>query len=788
MINYGGSIKSAFPNTFCSSPSNLSCNICNSNLNETDSLKQKSFHKCTHCGVNICESCFLENQEAYRAYQRHQDFSEENNHQNFFYKFKNSLNSKSMSHYNVVKKEFKQMYNYSKTIVEKLHLLNNTIKIEESTVSDLNLIKHQVNTKALELIKQINQEKSDLLDQIENVKRKYEMTLNERKEYFALSMQYKDELRKVIRKYKEFKSEEKCSLSDLLSLYFSVKNISKNLDDYDHIKLIAEQDPLKVKFEERPIYRNLIGKLILNQSNNEFSNEDSDNKLHEHIQMNQNSKRHSLFEKNSDSSFKTNKKHLNKISKSQEADLDKDLSRSFSLNDLINAATELIASREKDFKMKNEFKSTNYFNNNSNVNNSASVINKGNKARRKNYCQSEENDQTTDEEFSLRNNKSHFENTIGLRNHNSCKQEKYVPSVPPITQTVINDLNKNFEITKSLQDLNEKEKLKSSSKILIDGTSYKMRRQESSDVSKSIDEKNPKLNPKKRLEIDILPSHLSCNKTKLLISSSYGKIRTLDLYTNKMQKDELKNLLINGICMPKSKNDDESDILYALTNAQMSQNEDVLNVSNSVIIVSKRELRILKIEGTNPNEDYIFSNPSGICFDIYNNLYVCDSGYNRVKIFDTNLGVIKILETAENVQDRLSQPKSVSTHQDVLFICDSANHRIVTYHILDKGKDFKFRSVYGFGYGDDCGMLKYPQECCADSNGVLYVRDHHNNRVQLFDSNGQPLQMIEVNTPRETIYSMTVNQNGDIFIAKMVQDQEKIGKINTINKYYIDIY
>lgn len=79
-----------------------------------------------------------------------------------------------MAHYNLVKKDFKQMYNYSKTIVEKLHLLNNTIKIEESTVTELNLIKHQVNTKALELIKQINQEKADLIEQIETVKRKYE--------------------------------------------------------------------------------------------------------------------------------------------------------------------------------------------------------------------------------------------------------------------------------------------------------------------------------------------------------------------------------------------------------------------------------------------------------------------------------------------------------------------------------------------------------------------------------------------------------------------------------------
>jgi hypothetical protein len=60
-------------------------------------------------------------------------------------------------------------------------------------------------------------------------------------------MQYKDELRKVIRKYKEYKSDENCSLNDMLKMYLSVKSITKNLDDYDHIKLITEQDPLQVK-------------------------------------------------------------------------------------------------------------------------------------------------------------------------------------------------------------------------------------------------------------------------------------------------------------------------------------------------------------------------------------------------------------------------------------------------------------------------------------------------------------------------------------------------------------
>jgi len=66
------------------------------------------------------------------------------------------------------------MYNFSKEIVEKLHFLNNSIKVEELAVSELNLIKHQVNTKAIELIKQVNQEKLELIEQIENAKRKHE--------------------------------------------------------------------------------------------------------------------------------------------------------------------------------------------------------------------------------------------------------------------------------------------------------------------------------------------------------------------------------------------------------------------------------------------------------------------------------------------------------------------------------------------------------------------------------------------------------------------------------------
>jgi hypothetical protein len=33
----------------------------------------------------------------------------------------------------------------------------------------------------------------------------------------------------------------------MLKIYFTVKTVSKGFDDYDHIKMITEQDPLQVE-------------------------------------------------------------------------------------------------------------------------------------------------------------------------------------------------------------------------------------------------------------------------------------------------------------------------------------------------------------------------------------------------------------------------------------------------------------------------------------------------------------------------------------------------------------
>ena len=87
-------------------------------------------------------------------------------------------------------------------------------------------------------------------------------------------------------------------------------------------------------------------------------------------------------------------------------------------------------------------------------------------------------------------------------------------------------------------------------------------------------------------------------------------------------------------------------------------------------------------------------------------------------------------------------------------------------------------------------MLSYPLECCVDKYGILSVRDHLNKRVKIYGIDCQPFHSIEVNAQCETIYSMTVADNAQIYIAKMIHTSEtdQNGQTNTTNKYYIDIY
>ncbi len=78
----------------------------------------------------------------------------------------------------------------------------------------------------------------------------------------------------------------------------------------------------------------------------------------------------------------------------------------------------------------------------------------------------------------------------------------------------------------------------------------------------------------------------------------------------------------------------------------------------------------------------------------------------------------------------LSLPSDVAVGQDRVYVVDGGNHRVVTY---DQNEKFLFQ--FG-GKGDQPGQLFYPVGIDIGKDGLVYVADSGNYRIQIFSSTG----------------------------------------------------
>ena len=237
-----------------------------------------------------------------------------------------------------------------------------------------------------------------------------------------------------------------------------------------------------------------------------------------------NSKRHSKIHL---SKSKQSNKHNNKnellspIDIKNNSKLSKDLSRSFSLNDLLSVAA-------KDFGI-NQEKNINQAITNLQLN--LKKINSANN----NFIDYDPNFETKEnirnEPHTFSNNNEVYEN-IDQKN---LEESKFDQSRQNLIETQSSSLNKND--SPNLPNMPIQSILKNSlnSINLTNNKSFSMFEIDLNSneaiispelICKIMDQYKFKEIPKQRLEIDILPSHLCCFKNKLLIASSFGKIRS----------------------------------------------------------------------------------------------------------------------------------------------------------------------------------------------------------------------------------------------------------------------
>ena len=116
---------------------------------------------------------------------------------------------------------------------------------------------------------------------------------------------------------------------------------------------------------------------------------------------------------------------------------------------------------------------------------------------------------------------------------------------------------------------------------------------------------------------------------------------------------------------------------------------------------------------------------------------VADIHDDRVLEFDENGTTLKIIATRGNLDGQVNDPRSVTIHQNKIFVSDGANHRVQAF---DRNGTYLFK-IGGVGSGSGNGQFNQPYGLLISPlNNEIYVADRYNHRIQVFDLNGSFLR------------------------------------------------
>jgi tripartite motif-containing protein 71 len=133
--------------------------------------------------------------------------------------------------------------------------------------------------------------------------------------------------------------------------------------------------------------------------------------------------------------------------------------------------------------------------------------------------------------------------------------------------------------------------------------------------------------------------------------------------------------------------------------------------------------------GTSPEDK--FSEPKDIAVDSENNFYVSDFGSNKISKYDPagklmfSIGEMGNHPGDDKGQLEFNQPSGLWVSQNgIVYVSDTFNHRIQVFDA--EGNFLKMWSHSFFG----------PKGITGDNNGKIYVVDTGNHKIAVFDENG----------------------------------------------------
>jgi DNA-binding beta-propeller fold protein YncE len=135
----------------------------------------------------------------------------------------------------------------------------------------------------------------------------------------------------------------------------------------------------------------------------------------------------------------------------------------------------------------------------------------------------------------------------------------------------------------------------------------------------------------------------------------------------------------------------------------------------------------------------LFGNPHGLRVDKDNYVWVTDNGDHQVMKFDRqgNLLLTLGIKGKPGTDDKsFNRPTDIAfALSGDFYVSDGyGNSRVVKF-----SKEGKYLTAWGKP-GTGPGEFNTPHSIAIDSKGLVYVSDRENNRIQIFDANGQFLR------------------------------------------------
>ncbi|CAF1446388.1 unnamed protein product [Adineta steineri] len=189
--------------------------------------------------------------------------------------------------------------------------------------------------------------------------------------------------------------------------------------------------------------------------------------------------------------------------------------------------------------------------------------------------------------------------------------------------------------------------------------------------------------------------------------------------------------------------------------AIMSNDQVVMSDELQVLILNS-DLRLIRTIGCD-DVDAGLTNYQGICVDKNDLIYVCDQANRQVKVYDPKSGSIIRFFGNKTLFSSLAYCAATDEH---IFVTDpqgSCVHKFTLDGTFVQRFGSETSSNFSLPLSSPRGITVLP-----DTHHIL-IADSHNDRLVLFDDNGQFQKLIASGI--EYPESLAVNTKGDVFVA-----------------------